>query len=125
KYLEHVAKLFELAGSNAAAAKAAAQTVMRMETSLAQHSLDNVALRDPKATDHKMSVAELQKLTPAFAWADYYQTNDLPDGELNAAEPEFLKEFDQQLTATPLADWRTYLSWHLLSSAAPSLSKPF
>ncbi|HWK74545.1 MAG TPA: M13 family metallopeptidase [Povalibacter sp.] len=125
KYLEHVAKLFELAGSNAAAAKAAAQTVMRMETSLAQHSLDNVALRDPKATDHKMSVAELQKLTPAFAWADYYQANDLPAGELNAAEPGFLKEFDRQLTATPLADWRTYLSWHLLSSAAPSLSKPF
>jgi len=125
KYLEHVAKVFELAGSGAAAAKAAAQTVMRMETSLAQHSLDNVALRDPKATDHKMSVAELQKLTPAFTWADYYRANDLPIGELNAAEPEFLKEFNRQLTATPLSDWRTYLSWHLLSSAAPSLSKPF
>lgn len=125
KYVAHVEKVFVLAGYDAAAAKAAAQTVMRMETALAQHSLDNVALRDPKATDHKMSVAELQKLTPGFSWADYYEANALPPGELNAAEPEFLKEFDRQLKATSLADWRTYLSWHLLDSAAPSLSKAF
>jgi len=107
------------------AAKAAAQTVMRMETSLAEHSLDNVALRDPKATDHKMTVAELQKLTPAFTWTDFYKASALPLGELNVAEPEFLKEFNRQLDATPIADWRTYLSWHLLRSAAPSLSKAF
>jgi len=37
KYLEHVQKMFELAGYRTDGAKAAAQTVMRMETSLAQH----------------------------------------------------------------------------------------
>ena len=46
---------------------------MRLETRLAEVSLDNVALRDPKATDHKMSFAELQKLTPAFDWNAYYR----------------------------------------------------
>jgi endothelin-converting enzyme/putative endopeptidase len=125
KYLDHVQKMFELAGYKASDAKAAAQTVMRMETSLAQHSLDNVALRDPKATDHKLSFAQLQQLTPNFAWQQYYSAGRLPSGELNVAEPEFMKEVDRQLEATPLADWKTYLSWHLLHSAAPSLSKPF
>ncbi|MFC4311270.1 M13 family metallopeptidase [Steroidobacter flavus] len=125
KYLEHVQKMFELAGYPANDAKAAAQTVMRMETSLAQHSLDNVALRDPKATDHKMTFAQLQQLTPNFGWQQYYATSKLPTGELNVAEPEFLKEVDRQLKATSLADWKTYLSWHLLHSAAPSLSKAF
>jgi endothelin-converting enzyme/putative endopeptidase len=125
KYLAHVQKMFELAGYPATDAKAAAQTVMRMETSLAQHSLDNVALRDPKATDHKMTFAQLQQLTPNFGWQQYYSASQLPTGELNVAEPEFMKEVDRQLAATSLADWKTYLSWHLLHSAAPSLSKAF
>ncbi|GFE81541.1 metallopeptidase [Steroidobacter agaridevorans] len=125
KYLEHVQKMFELAGHTAGDAKVAARTVMRMETSLAQHSLDNVALRDPKSTDHKMTFAQLQQLTPHFDWQQYYSTSQLPRGELNVAEPEFMKEVDRQLAATPLADWKTYLTWHLLHSAAPSLSKPF
>ncbi len=125
KYLAHVQKMFELAGYPASDAKAAAQTVMRMETSLAQHSLDNVALRDPKSTDHKMTFAQLQQLTPNFGWQQYYSASKLPAGELNVAEPEFMKEVDRQLAATSLADWKTYLSWHLLHSAAPSLSKAF
>ncbi len=125
KYLNHVEKMFTLAGYNAKKAKAAAQTVMTVETSLAQHSLDNVALRDPKATDHKMTVADLQKLTPAFSWQAYYTANGLPQGALNANEPAFMKEMNRQLGATPLADWKTYLSWQLLDAAAASLSRPF
>lgn len=125
KYVEHVQKMFELAGYKASDAKGAAQTVMRMETSLARHALDNVALRDPKSTDHKMTVARLQQLTPHFDWQKYYSASKLPTGELNVAEPEFMKEVDRQLATTPLADWKTYLTWHLLHSAAPALSKPF
>src|SRR6185295_18574163 len=58
KYLEHVAALFTLAGRKPDEAKAAAATVMKFETALAQHALDNVSLRDPKATDHKTAFAE-------------------------------------------------------------------
>jgi endothelin-converting enzyme/putative endopeptidase len=66
KYLAHVAKTFELAGASPGEAKKSAATVMRMETDFAKASLDNVALRDPKATDHKTTMANLQKLTPRY-----------------------------------------------------------
>ena len=56
KYVEHVAATFVLAGSAKDVAAAAAQVVMRMETSLAGASLTNVELRDPYATDHKMTL---------------------------------------------------------------------
>jgi putative endopeptidase len=125
KYLAHVAAIFRLARESDATAKSAADTVMRMETKLAEASLDNVALRDPKATDHKTSYADLQKLTPHFPWAAYYRTAGLTPGDVNVAEPKFLGEFDRQLTATPIADWKVYLRWHLLHSAAPSLSDAF
>ncbi len=122
KYVAHVAKMFQLAGSTEAQATAAAATVMKMETQLAEASLDNVALRDPKATDHKMTMAELQKLTPRFDWAASFKTLGVAPGDPNVNEPRFLQEVDKQLGAIPLADWKTYLEWHLLDSAAPSLS---
>jgi putative endopeptidase len=125
KYLEHVAKMFTLSGTDAARAKAAADAVFRLESQLAQASLDNVALRDPQATDHKMSFAELQKLTPDFDWASFYRQLSLPPSDLNVNEPKFLEEFNRLLTSAPVADWKTYLKWHLLNSAAPYLSDEF
>jgi putative endopeptidase len=125
KYAAHVAATFKLAGDDQTRAKSAADTVLRVETHLAEASLDNVALRDPKATDHKMSFAELQKLTPHFDWAAYSQRVGVQIGDPNVAEPKFMTEFDRQLASTPVADWKIYLKWHLLNSAAPSLSDAF
>jgi endothelin-converting enzyme/putative endopeptidase len=123
KYVAHVQKMFELAGAPAAQAKASAATVMRMETELAKATLDNVALRDPAATDHKTSMADLQKLTPRYDWASAFRTLDVKPGPVNVNEPRFMEEVNRQLGAISLADWKTYLDWHLLDSAAPSLSR--
>ncbi len=125
KYRAHVAKLLEAAGINTAAVPAAVETIMRMETSLATASLDNVALRDPQATDHKMTLADLQKLTPHFDWSAYGKRMDVSFVELNLTEPKFIAEVDRQLAATSIADWKTYLKWHLVAFAAPSLSSTF
>jgi len=125
KYLTHVAAMFELIGYPAKTAQADAQTVLDFETRLAKASLDNVALRDPKATDHKMTIAELQKLTPSFNWADYYRTFQIPAVDLNVAEPAFLKQVEQELAHTPIAAWRTYLEWQYVTSMTDVLAKPF
>jgi endothelin-converting enzyme/putative endopeptidase len=125
KYLVHVAKMFTLAGYNDARAKAAANAVFKMELELARASLDNVQLRDPQATNHKTTFAELQKLTPNFDWTIYYRQFGLRPGNLNVNEPKFLQEFNRLLTVAPIDDWKTYLKWHLLNSAAPSLSDEF
>ena len=123
-YLLHVAKIFELAGESSAEAKADAQTVMTFETALAKASLDNVTLRDPSATDHKMTFAQLEQLTPHFSWATYYRGAKLTPAELNVDQPEFMKEVERQLTGTPIAQWKTYLRWQVLNSFADKLSTP-
>jgi endothelin-converting enzyme/putative endopeptidase len=125
KYQAYVARLFELAGSTMSEAQAATKAVVRMETELARQSLDNVALRDPQATDHKMPLAQLQKLTPRFDWNAYYTASGLSSGDVNVAEPKFMEEVDRQLGATSPDDWKAYLTFHVLDSAAPSLSRPF
>lgn len=125
KYRTYVRTLFGLAGFRPDAAASAADTVMRMETQLAQHSLDNVALRNPKATDHKMTLDKLQEITPRFDWGSFYKAAGLEAGEINVTEPKFMEELNRQLGNTPVEDWKIYLKWHLLDSAAPSLSKRF
>ena len=125
KYRAYLQRLFALAGSDEAQAKAAAETVMRIERRYAEASLDNVELRDPQKTDHKMTFAQLQKLTPAFDWSGYYTATGLAQGDLNVSEPKVMQEFDRQLRETSLADWQTYLRSRVLDSAAPSLSDDF
>ncbi len=125
KYVRHVASMFRLAGVSEATAIADAASVVRMETRLAEASLDNVALRDPAATDHKMSFGELQRLAPSFNWAAYYKAAGVSPASLNVAEPRFLQAFSRDLTAEPVAQWKVYLKWHLLNSAAPTLSDDF
>jgi endothelin-converting enzyme/putative endopeptidase len=126
KYKEHIVNTFKLAGSDQAAAEKAAQTIMTMETKLAEASLSRTDLRDPKATDHNTKFAELQLMAPHFDWADYFQQRQLPtDVDLNVGEPNYIQEVDRQMQQTPLADWKIYFKWHLLSAASPFLSDPF
>jgi endothelin-converting enzyme/putative endopeptidase len=126
KYVAHVVAMFQLAGWNEKQSTAAAQTVMAMETKLAEATLDNVALRDPAATDHNTTFAQLQAMAPHVDWAGYFQHKQIPQNvDLNVDQPKFLTEFDRQLHEDPLPDWKVYLKWHLLNSTASSLSAPF
>jgi putative endopeptidase len=125
KYREHIAKIFELAGSGKAAAKQAAEKVFALETRLALMHLDNVALRNPRATDHKYMVATLQKMTPHFDWTRYLTDAGIPLADLNVEQPLFMMTVDRELASTPRATWRTYLRWSLLNSASSHLTRAF
>jgi endothelin-converting enzyme/putative endopeptidase len=125
KYRVHVAHLIELSGKSRAESRREADAAFGMEKQLAVASLDNVALRDPKATDHKTSFVELTSLAPDFDWPGYFAAAKLPRAALNVQQPEFLKAMDRLLLEEPLASWKAYLRWHLLRSAAPHLSSPF
>jgi endothelin-converting enzyme/putative endopeptidase len=125
KYRVHVAHLVELSGKSRADSRLAADAVFRMEKQLALASLDNVARRDPRATDHKTSFVALTDLAPNFDWPGYFAAAKLPRAALNVQQPEFLRAMDRLFLETPLASWKAYLRWHLVRSAAPHLSSPF
>ncbi len=125
-YVQHVTKMFELAGDDEAAAAAEAKTVMALETKLAQASMTRVERRNPDNIYHKMGLAELKTLTPDFSWESYFHEIGSPGiDSVNVGQPDFFKQVDAQLKATPLADWKTYLRWHLVHAAAPALSSKF
>jgi endothelin-converting enzyme/putative endopeptidase len=125
-YFAHVQKMFELLGDKPAAAAAAAQTVMRIETALAKGSMTRVERRDPKSLDHKMTSAELEKISPEFHWQVYFAKVGMPSlSSLNVASPGFFKAMNETLEKESLADWKTYLRWHLVHADAANLSAAF
>jgi putative endopeptidase len=125
KYVEHIAKMFTLVGWDEKSATSGAQTVMAMETRFAEVSLDNVALRDPRTSDHNSTFAQLQSMAPHFDWVGYFKhTQIAQDVDLNVDQPKYMQEFDQQLQQTSLADWKVYLKWQVLHASANALSAP-
>src|SRR5579884_1941179 len=97
-YLAHVAKTFELAGEPAAQARQDADTVMALETALAKGSLDRVSRRDPEKVYHKMTVAELEALSPSFQWNVYFRDSGAPQfNAVNVAWPDFVKVLNTEI----------------------------
>ncbi|HTQ62299.1 MAG TPA: M13 family metallopeptidase [Candidatus Solibacter sp.] len=126
EYVKHVSRMFELLGDAAETATAEANTVLGIETSLAEASMKNTDLRDPEKTYHKMKLADLQAMTPDFNWESYFRAIGHPElREVNVGQPDFFKALSRQLTSTPLADWKTYYRWHLLNASAAELPEKF
>ncbi|CAN5402367.1 M13 family metallopeptidase [soil metagenome] len=125
KYVAHMEKMFTLAGYDAATSQQAAAAVLKLETKLATAKLTKVQMRDTKETDHPTSFAELQAMTPRFDWVSAYRTLGVPQGKLNVDEPKLVKVFDAELEATPLAEWKSYLKWHVLRKESAALPVVF
>jgi putative endopeptidase len=127
KYVAHDARALALAGETTAQAEADANRVMALETELAKASMTRVALRDPNASYHKTSLADLKKMAPSIDWPVYFRTIGLtsPVPYLNVAQPEFIERFSSLMQTTPMDDWKAYLRYHLISSASPWLSSSF
>jgi putative endopeptidase len=125
KYVAHVQKMFELLGDAPEVTAANAKVVMDIETDLAKASLTRVDKRDPYKLYHKLSLAQIRKLTPSFGWGRYLAASAPPIATINVTEPQFFSQLQAALKSRNLADWKTYLRWHLVHSEAPYLSSGF
>ena len=127
-FIEHVAKLFALAGDAPEAAAAGAQMVFAVEKSLATNARTPVELRDSLANYNKMSTADLAAKMPAFPFALYLAERGIAGpaaAEIIVGQPKFFDGLQEQLAARPLGDWKVYLRYKVLRAASPYLAAPF
>jgi len=127
QYLDHVARMFALAGEPEAQARKDAETVLAIETRLAKVSLTVTEQRDPQNLNHPTDVGSFARELTHFSLADYVAAAHAPaSGRMNDGEPKFFVEFNSLLADTPVEQIRTYLRWHLLHAfAGTSLPKAF
>jgi len=125
-YEQHVARILVLAGDRPEAAQARAKGILALETKLAKASRALVDLRDPQANYHKVARKDLRDMAD-LDWNGYFTAVGLPAGEAHilVGQPEFFKTLAGLLKSEPLADWRVYLRWHVLKTAAPFLGSAF
>jgi putative endopeptidase len=126
QYVEHVAKMFVLVGDSPERAAEEAQSVMKVETALAEGSMSRVDRRTPANVYHVMTIDQLQALTPEFDWKVYLAAKrESALKTVNVRSPGFFKAMNEQLSGTDIAALKSYLRWQTVHRFASALSDPF
>jgi putative endopeptidase len=127
QYEAHISKMFALSGESPEQAAADAKTIIAIETAMAQAQMDNVARRDPKNLNNKMSLEQVQALTPSFEWKHYLEVVEAPPSSPHylVTSPQFFRGLEPLIQKYSVDDWKVYLRWHLVHGSAPYLGKAF
>jgi putative endopeptidase len=125
-FVAHVTRMLELAGRPDPAG--AAERILELETRLAAHHWDRVKDRDVTQTYNKLDRAGLEKLTSGLDWSGWLVGAGVPESAFEhvvVREPDFLTAAAAALQEIDLAQWKEWLGWQIVHSAAPVLSKAF
>ena len=125
QYVDHMSKMFQLTGEDAAKAAEDAKQVLELETKLAKSSMSRIETRSPEATYHITPVAELVSMTPNLDFAQFLKAVGINEKSVNVAHPKFFQNVSEMIKTTPLDAWKAYLRWRVIDTAAPTLSKVF
>jgi putative endopeptidase len=126
QYLDHMKKMFTLAGDGPEQAAQEAAAVMKIETALAKASTSRTELRQPENRYHIQTITDFEKATPAFDWGVYFRAIGIGRFDtLNVATPDFFKALSGLIQSEPLASWKSYLRWQALHGQATNLPKAF
>jgi len=123
-YRAYVERLLVLAGRPEAAAES--QRVLALELELARASLSLEQLRDPRNSYRLVGVRELERAQPNLRWRDYLRGQGLRGlDRISQAHASFFSALNARFASQPLADWQSYLRFHVLHAAAPFLGQPY
>jgi putative endopeptidase len=122
QYVTHVATMLEMAGFDDTAA--AAETIMQLETRLAEHHMKKEDTRDMVALYNKVPLADLPGLMPNFNWDGYLAEAGISDIDgLVVTQLDYMKALDGIIVETDLDTWKTYLKWAALNASAGILNE--
>jgi putative endopeptidase len=118
--------MFQLIGEDAGAASQNAEAVLKIETTLAKAQWTRVQLRDPYKTYNKFSVGGLTATTSNINWQEVLSKLKINGADsVVVTNPSFLTTENEMLNSVSLNDWKAYLKWNIVRSAAPTLSSAF
>ena len=123
KYVAHVARMLAFLGEKPQVAQKNAENILALEIAMSKPRLDRVERRDRRKTYNPMTVADLQKLTPAIQWESYITGLGLPKVDtVIVSQPRYMEALQKIFTENKLEDWKAYMRWTLLNDAAGKLS---
>lgn len=124
-YKKYIARLFELTGSDTAAAARNAELVYGIDKQLASSHRTNIELRDVNANYNKKAVATLIKQQPNIGWEQVLNDLGVKTDSIDVSQPAYYDKLNTALQNIPVGDWKIYLKANSISNYADLLSKPF
>ena len=124
-YKNHIVKMFKLFGFKEKAAKQKMENIMKLETALAKVSKSRTELRDPEANYNKMTLAEFDAKYPHLQLEKVSKAAGLSSTHLKeivVGQPDFMAGADKVIANLTPAEYRDYMEWGQIMSAASYLS---
>jgi putative endopeptidase len=124
-YKKYIATLFQLTGSNSAAAGQQADMVYNVEKQIASSHKTNIERRDVNANYNKEAVSSISKTQPNIGWETVLADLDAKTDSIDMAQPAYYDKLNALLKSIPIHDWKIYLKAGTLRNYAAELSGPF
>ena len=124
-YKKHIVRMFQMFGFKEKAAKQKMENVMKLETALAKVSKSRTELRDPEANYNKMTFEEFKKKYPHVQLDKISQAAGLKAEhykDIVVGQPDFMAGADQLIANLTPVEYRDYMEWGQIMSAASYLS---
>ena len=121
EYKKHIVRMFQLFGFSKSQATKKMKNVMRLETELAKVSRSRTELRDPQRNYNKTTLAEFAANYPNIQLERQANAAGIDSKycqELIVGQPEFLAGANQLIGTMTAAEYRDYMEWGQVMSAA-------
>jgi predicted metalloendopeptidase len=123
KYVLHVAKMLQYIGETPAQAKENAEKILALEIQMSKPRLDRVERRDSKKQYNPTAISDLKKMVPIMDWNSYLKGIGITKVDtVNISQPRYMAALQTIFTENKVEDWKAYMRWMLLRSAAGQLS---
>jgi putative endopeptidase len=121
-YRDYITNIERLAGLPGG--EAAADRIIALETELSKVQWPAAERRDIDKIYNPMTVAQLQKLAPQFAWASTLAKSGLGSPKtIIVTEPSAVAGAGKIFASTPLSTWKEWLAFRFVSDHAAYLPK--
>ena len=124
QYTDHIARMFQLWGNDEADAKEKAETILALETKLAEPRMTKEDRRDVRKLNNPRSVKEITDMAPNIDWETWIA--NLPVKKdidtMIVTQVNYIKSLNDILKSQNIKDLKTLVSWGTLNGAASDLS---
>ena len=124
-YKKHIVRMFQLFGFKKGAAEKKMKNIFKVELALAKVSKSRTELRDPIANYNRMTLKEFDSKYPHFQLEKQMNAKGIASQyiqELVVGQPDFMAGADQIFAKITPAEYRDYMEWGIITSAAGLLN---
>ena len=124
-YKRHIVRMFQLFGFKKTAAEKKMRNIFAVELALAKVSKSRTELRDPIANYNKMTLKEFDGKYPHFQLERQMNAKGIASQyiqEMIVGQPAFMSGADQLFGKMSPAEYRDYMEWGVICSAAGYLN---